>query len=315
MSNIIRRTKDLQVGRRAEGLAGGIEMIWKLLGLRAHRGRPMGKEIAGAMSRRQVLRASLTAAAALAAGAAGLGSLTGAAFADEAVKTGKFIFPRLKFAVRDGTGDIWNTGLIGDAILRKHLRELTNINISEEPKTIRLGDFDDLCQNPFVFMTSQGHFKLPDNEEKNLREFLERGGFIHADDCIFPSAKGKDFPSDLADDAIVKPRQEGDAADIDRFFRDYVVLINRLFPDNPMRRIPKDHEIYHVYYDFVKGCPHMQGVQHGAWGLFEPGTGRIMTLVSAGDLHCGWMDQYWEHEKNLSAIKMGINIIIYFLSH
>ena len=26
---------------------------------------------------------------------------------------------------------------------------------------------------------------LPENEEKNLREFLERGGFIHADDCVY----------------------------------------------------------------------------------------------------------------------------------
>ncbi len=291
MSPIIHRTHDLDVARRAEQLAGGMLKI-------------------DALSRRHVLKTALAAAAGLAVGAA----IPHAARADVAVKTGKFVFPRLKFSVNDETKDIWNTGLIGDAILRKHLRQLTNINSSDEAKTVRLGDFDDLCQNPFVFMTSEGHFKLPDNEEKNLREFLERGGFIHADDCVYPAAKGKIVASDLTGD-IVTPRTVKGAADVDRFFRDYALMINRLFPDNPMRRIPLDHEIFHIYYDFPKGAPHMQGVTHGAFGLFEPGTGRLMTLITPGDLHCGWMDMYWPHEKNLTAIKMGINIIIYFLSH
>jgi hypothetical protein len=285
-----------------DGLAGAAERIDAL----ARR---------DSLSRRDVLRAS-----AAAAGLALIGSFTSLlaparrALGDDAVKTGKFVFPRLKFSVTDETGDIWNTTPIGDAILRKHLRELTNVNASEEAKVVRLADFDDLCRNPFVFMTSEGHFKLPDAEEKNLREFLERGGFIHADDCVYPSAKHRDIPSDIVDN-IVKPRERGDPNDIDRFFRDYVVMINRLFPDNMMRLIPADHEIYHAYYDFTEGCPHMQGVKHGMFGLFEPGTGRIMTVCSPGDLHCGWCDMYWPHEKNLQAIKMGINIIIYFLSH
>ena len=143
-------------------------------------------------------------------------------------------------------------------------------------------------------MTSEGFFKLPDNEEKNLREFLERGGFVHADDCVYA-------------------RQ-------DRFFTSYVKLMNKLFPDNPMRQIPNDHEIFHIYFDMpmwpggISPCPHMQGVDHGAWGLFERGTGRIMTVATAGDLHCGWCNMFGA-DKQLACIKMTINFIIYFLSH
>jgi hypothetical protein len=267
-----------------------------------------------ALSRRKVLKGGIAGIAALVLGPfAGLLSPRQAA-ADEAVKTGKFIFPRLQFSVTDETGDIWNTGLIGDANLRQKLRELTNINASEEAKTVRLGDFDDLCRYPFVFMTSEGHFKLPEKEEKNLREFLERGGFIHADDCVFPTEKGRIRATDIVNN-VITPRRPGDKDDVDRFFRDYALMINRLFPDNPMRLIPNDHEIYHVYFDFKDGCPHMQGVKHGMYGLFEPGTGRIMTVDSPGDLHCGWMGQYFGGANDLLAIKMGINIIIYFLSH
>ena len=161
-----------------------------------------------------------------------------------------------------------------------------------EPRIVRLGEFDDMVRNPFVLMTAGGSFALPADEEKNLREFLERGGFIFADDCMGIGPGGPDA-----------------------FFRCYRALIDKLYPDNPMRKIPYDHEIFHIYFDFENGCPFMQGVNHGAYGLFEPGTGRITTLLSPGDLHCGWCCQYWPVEKNMAAIKMGINIVQYYLTH
>ena len=270
---------DRDVGRAAEELAGGWEKVHEL------------------WSRRGFLKRGMTAAGATALGATGLlGALTGRARADEAVQTGKFIFPRLQFSVYDGTPDIWNVGPSGDVIIRKKLAELTNINVSMEPKIVRLGEFDELCRYPFVFMTSEGFFRLPAKEEKNLREYLERGGFIFADDCVYA-------------------RHE------DRFFRCYRKLVDKLFPDNRMRHVPHDHEIYRIYFDFGRrGSPHMQGVRMhdgkpGAWGLFEPGTGRIMTYADPGDLHCGWMCRFWPMPKNIQAIKMGINVLIYFLSH
>ncbi len=265
---IIHRKKDLEDGKSCEELAGGLDMIQ-------------------ALSRRRMLQGG---AATLAAGL--FGGLTGFinnAYADKAVETGKFIFPRLQFSVKDNTPDRWDVHPIGDVNLRKKLQELTNINVSLEPKVVRLDDFDDMARHPFVFMTSEGYFDLPKPEEKNLREFLERGGFVLADDCVYNMKE-------------------------DRFFRDYMKLINKLFPDNNMRKIPYDHEIFHIYYDFKKGAPHMQGVPHGAYGLFEPGTGRLMTINIPGDIHCGWC-QYFKPKMNMDSIKMGVNIIIYFLSH
>ena len=271
MSGVIHRDRDLAVGRAAEELAGGLERVHDL-------------------SRRRFLgRGTAVLGGALFGAVTGmLGSRT--ALADRAVKTGQFIVPRLQFSVYDHTIDCWNYGPIGDVHLRKHLRQLTNINASEEPKVVRLNDFDDMCCHPFVLMTSEGYFRLSRTEERNLREFLERGGFILADDCVYLKTG-------------------------DRFFRCYNKLLGKLFPDNPMRKIPYDHEIFRIYYTFKGGCPHMQGVPHGAYGLFERGTGRLMTINCPGDIHCGWMNCWWPREKNLEAIKMGINIIIYFLSH
>ena len=252
---------------------------------RAVAGGPVG------LSRREVLKAGAAALGGTVLGS--LGSLLGTprrSLADEAVRTGQFIFPRLHFTLLEDVPGVWDSDQQADVTLRRKLSELTNINVSTKPKVVRLADFDEMCRHPFVFMTSEGYFKLPDNEEKNLREFLERGGFILADDCVY----GKTG---------------------DRFFLFYVDLINKLFPDNPMRKIPYDHEVFHIYFQFRAGCPHMQGVPHGAYGLFERGTGRLMTISTPGDIHCGWVNRYWHDGRELEAIKMGINIIIYFLSH
>ncbi|MBA2482540.1 MAG: DUF4159 domain-containing protein [Planctomycetes bacterium] len=235
---------------------------------------------------------------------------------DETVKTGEFFFPRLKFHVRDRGMDIWDVGPSGDQVLRRQLIELTNINASPEPMVVELDDLDKMSRYPYVFMTSMSEFELDPKHAQNLREFLLRGGFVHADDCCHPTTKGGIHPSDMGGNFVYKVREGSNSGiDGDRFFMDYVRTINELFPDNPMRRIPDDHEIYRCYFEFPGGCPVMQGVDHGAWGLFEQGTGRLMTVVTPGDLHCGWMSRYWAPEKNTEAIKMGINVLMYYLTH
>ena len=267
------RINDREARGEAENIAGGVEEIV-------------------ALSRRKFITSSAKMAAGLMLGSLAGRLLTSEALADKTVETGKFVFPRLAFTTIDSTPKHWNSGPEGDAILRRELKRLTNVNVSMEPKVVRLSAFDEMCLNPFVFMTAGGSFKLPDNEEQNLHEFLERGGFVLADDCM--------GTGNLERDA---------------FFQCYSKLINKLYPENPMRRIPYDHEIFHNYFDFPEGSPHLQGVPHGAYGLFEPGTGRIMTWLSPGDIHCGWCNRWFTPEKNLDAIKMGINVIIYFLSH
>jgi len=254
--------------------------------------RPLSRRL----TRRQFLRGVAAGAAALAGPSLLPTKLSPLARAAEAgdtpkpVKTGTFFFPRLMFHVKDETGDQWNLHPIGDVILRKRLAELTNINVSQDPVVVKLANLEDLCRYPFVFATSEGYFDLPKNEERNLKEFLLRGGFVLADDCVYGS-RG------------------------DRFFRDYIKMINRLFPENPMRRVPDDHELYHCYFDFSDGIPNVRDTRRDAHGLFEKGTGRIMTYVSPVDLHCGWCCTYFSPDRNEAAIRMGINIIIYYLTH
>jgi len=239
------------------------------------------------LSRREFLRAAAVGAAALAGGIPGR-----AAGADDphTVTTGTFYFPRLHFRVKDNTGHHWNAGPVGDAILRRRLKQLTNINASQQPVAVKLSDLNHMARYPFVFATSEGYFDLPDAEKRNLREFLMRGGFVHADDCVLDTW-GK------------------------RFFTSYLKIINGLFPDNPMKEVPKDHDLYHCYFRFPDGAPQIREAPNTSFGLFEKGTGRIMTYATAGDLHCGWTCRYFPKDRNEAAIRMGINIIIYYLTH
>jgi len=244
------------------------------------------------MGRRGFLRAAALGTASLAVSAAASAAPTPDPDGPKAVKTGTFYFPRLMFHVKDETGDQWNIYPVGDVILRKRLRQLSNVNASEDPIVVRLADLANTCRYPFVFATSEGYFDLPDNEAANLKEFLLRGGFVYADDCVL----GKTG---------------------DRFFKDYVRIVNRLFEKEgmAMQRVPNDHEINRCYFEFPNGAPFIQGVNHGAYALFEKGTGRLMTYLTPGDLHCGWTCQWNTAEQNEAALRMGINIIIYYLTH
>jgi hypothetical protein len=254
------------------------------------------RDVRRRLGRREFLKAAAIGSAALTAGgmlpAAEALAAPPAGDGPKAVKTGTFFFPRLMFHVRDETGDQWNIYPVGDVILRKRLKQLTNVNASEDPVVVRLADLADTCRYPFIFATSEGYFDLPANEEKNLKEFLMRGGFVYADDCVL----GKTG---------------------DRFFRDYRKMIDKLFEKEGMRmeRVPDDHEIHHCYFRFPKGAPFLQGVNHGAYALFEKGTGRIMTYLTPGDLHCAWTCLWCSKDKSEECLKMGINIIIYYLMH
>lgn len=98
-----------------------------------------------------------------------------------------------------------------------------------------------------------------------------------------------------------------------------------------MKRIPHEHEIFHNVYDLSEtglptvdyiyqkrpgGLPYLHGQNHGARGLFIGE--RLAVFLSSTDIHCGWCDSRgieWGRANYEKAIEMGINIIMYAMSH
>jgi hypothetical protein len=82
-------------------------------------------------------------------------------------------------------------------------------------------DSDELFEFPLVIMTGEGPFSLPDNERRNLRRFIERGGFL------------------LASASCSSP-------DWDRSFR---AEMAKVFPDHPLEALTLKHPVFHTVYD------------------------------------------------------------------
>lgn len=209
---------------------------------------------------------------------------------DERVKTGQFYFPRLQFKCREDVPDKWDIHPVGDQKLRESIKRLTNINILAEPVVVNLDKLDEMCEFPYVFMTSEGDFVLPEKHVQNMREYLNRGGFLYADDCVLHMVGNN-------------------------FYRAFVREMKRVFPDNPMRPIPNDHEIFKIFFKLNR-IPFLQGKNDPPMGLFDKKTGRLLAMVTSGDLHCGWVGfGNLNKDECRRAVEMGVNIVVYCLTH
>ena len=198
---------------------------------------------------------------------------------------------RLKFPGPGGAGDGWDAGRRGDSNLIDAIREQTSANISRQRFVADVESLESMTRFPFMFMHSNYAPNLNDTHCANLREYLLRGGFLFAEDCINSASQGDDFFRSMAE-----------------------VHFPTMFPDTKLELLPFNHRVFHCFYHFEKGLPHMQGVEHGLHGLTL--NGRLTALLSPSDIHCGWTngDVWFGHEKRVQAIRMGINIYLYAMT-
>ena len=215
-----------------------------------------------------------------------------------------FVFSRLQFRTINTTQDEWDCGIDKDEDLLRFVRETTNIKLSEKTFYERSISIEDLRQayfhpeapsvafsRPFIFMTGSGMFEFNEPEAATLREYIKRGGFFYVDDCI-----AKDNPN--------------------AFYKCFLREFKKVFPDMEMVPVPKDHEIYHCVYDMPDGAPWVQGDRSSDMGLFIDN--RLAVLLTSVDLHCGWRWEFTNrtvHADKTICRKMGVNIIVYALTH
>ena len=74
----------------------------------------------------------------------------------------------------------------------KTVQQDTNLNTDKDFTPVRL-DSDSLFEFPFAVMTGEGSFTLREQERKNLREYLDRGGFLLASAGCSSSEWGRSF--------------------------------------------------------------------------------------------------------------------------
>lgn len=285
------------------------------------------------MNRRQFLKTAGRVTLAAASATTGLAEAVEDSASNEApqdLDMYDFVLPRVKYAHESREVDRWNVRPGGDANLLKELRTVIRCKIKPimgaydwQPQWAMEGQlnavvsFDEpeqLKKYPFLFMTGENHYKFDNRHKANLREYITRGGFILMDDCVVGS--GGDF-----------------------FYQSSFTLLEQVFGNGAVQRIPLQHEVFHNVYDlgdtglphlqrqnqiFLPGArqprrlglPYMHGQNHGARGVFIGE--RLAVFLSSTDIHCGWCDSHgieFGKQSYEKAIQMGINVIMYAMSH
>jgi len=201
---------------------------------------------------------------------------------------------RLKFIARDGDDEDWGVHPQGDINLVEHITDHSTVNLSKKWNVADIGSLDEMVQYPMLFMHAELPPELSDEHRKNMREYLLRGGFLYAEDCVRGMGKA------------------GWSGKNDFFFRKVIDELPRILPEAKLERLPLDHPIYHCFYHMPNGLPHMQGTEHGGYGLTL--NGRLVSFISPSDNHCGWTARWWTLQKRTLAKQMGTNVYIYAMT-
>jgi hypothetical protein len=195
-----------------------------------------------------------------------------------------FTIARLKYS---GGGD-WYSNPSSLPNLLEAINERTTIRAAPREENVEITD-PKLFQYPYLYMTGHGKVRFSNEEVKILRMYFAAGGFLHADDNY----------------------------GMDSTFRRE---IEKVFPDSPLIELPFDHDIYHSFYEFPNGLPKIH--EHDSkppqgFGIFYDDN-LVVFYTYESDLGDGWEDPDVHNdppEKREDAIQMGINIIVYSLTH
>ncbi len=215
-----------------------------------------------------------------------------------------FVYARVRYHVmpwwRQQTREVpWHHDYPdGDTMFPQSLDRLTTTHTT--PQSYQIVDIDskELFEYPFIYMSEPGYLDILPSDAKNLREYLDRGGFLLVDDFRGNESNNSEFEN-------------------------FVVQMKKVYPDRSILPVPPTHEIFHIFYDvdapkmlppyrmFNSGEPQFLGISDAK--------GRLQVMVDFNND----MSEYWQaldvgecsiHEAG-TAVELGINYAIYAMSH
>ena len=221
--------------------------------------------------------------------------------------------PRLDFQCADlqagegGTrfGGGWGTDFpASDCKFMRGIQRLSNIRVYDRTPHLVTALDPKLFDYPYLYIVSPHRMYLTRPEAEKLREYLLRGGFLHVDD-FWGLEQRRAVQEEMA----------------------------KIFPDRPMVKLTLDHEVFHTFFDIdtVMQIPNVNNACSGrqTWeqrSEIEPmifgisdDSGRLMVLITynsdLGDAW-EWMDlSCYPHKYSGQAYRMGLNFMIYSMSH
>ena len=181
------------------------------------------------------------------------------------------------------------------------IRRVTNLDAAERTNAVRLTD-PNLGRFPFLYAVEVGRMRLSDEEVEGLRRYLRAGGFLMVDDFW----GGREWDQ-------------------------FAWNMSRVFPDRPIEPLPMSHPIFRSYYeiDEITQVPGIGNIRRGmstecygcetqVLGIHDE-DGRLMVAINFNsDLGDAWEwadTPAYPVEYSTFAYQMGVNIIVYAMSH
>ena len=142
----------------------------------------------------------------------------------------------------------------------------------------------DLHRYPFVFMTGHGNIDVNATEAANMRDYLDKGGFLYIDD-------------DYGFDPYIRP------------------VIERIFPDEDLVELPASYPLFNNVFDFPEGLPKIHehdGKPPQGFGIFRDGR-LVLFYTYESNLADGWAYDVHDNPAHLTeqALQMGVNLLVY----
>lgn len=185
---------------------------------------------------------------------------------------------------RYGGGGDWYSDPTALPNLIRFCNQQIGTVIHPEPSTVEVGSAE-IFNYPFVHLTGHGNVVFSDSDARNLRRYLEAGGFLHIDDNY----------------------------GIDPFIRREM---KKVFPELDFVELPSSFPVFNQKFSFPDGLPKIHEHDNKppqAFGIFLKD--RLVCLYTyETDLGDGWEDPEVHNdpeEVRLKALRMGANIISY----
>lgn len=177
----------------------------------------------------------------------------------------------------------------------------TNLKIAPRPEQLEILD-DRIYDYPILYAVEPGFMELSTEQAARLREYIMRGGFIYWDD----------FWGEYEWDNVQEQ-------------------IRKIDPEFEIQDLPLSHPIFHSYLDVeeVVQVPNIYNAQRGVtsekggivphyMGVLNK-KGRVVGFISRNcDMGDAWEwinDPSYPVKYGLPAYKVGINVVIYAMSH
>jgi hypothetical protein len=208
----------------------------------------------------------------------------------------EFIFARWHY----GTGRFGGGGWVHDyPTAEEHIlqimKEATGINVERVSYKIVELSSPEIFEYPFSYVSEPGEMNLTDEEVLNLRQYINRGGFVMIDDF---------------------GGQGNEQLEMESFRRNLL----RTFPDRDIFPLDDNHPLLRNFYDIdnLNTVHPMTGVKSIFYGYPDGRGGLSMVICFNNDV-----GDFWEFidyprypvKPSAEALKLGINFVMYAMTH